>query len=472
MADRKEAAEYIAGLVERARKAQAQIEFATQEQVDDLCTRIGFAGTVPKWTEELCEFCVEESGMGVVKDKIAKMNVKIKGALRDIRGVKTAGLVEENKELGLLKYAKPMGVLGAVIPCTNPEATPFGKAINAIKTRNAIIMAPHPRTKETNKRCVDRMRAVLKKAGYPEDLIITVDPGKVSIEATNELMKQSDFVIATGGAGLVKAAYSSGTPSHGVGAGNAVVIVDETCDMKDVANKIMRSKTFDNATSCSTENSLVVQESVYDELLDALKSEGGYLCNSDEKDLLRKAMWPNYPNDHVLNAKIVAQSFAKIAGIAGIDAPEDRKFFLVEETGVGEEFIFSREKLSVTTTVYKYKDFEDAVERVNEITTYCGPGHSCGIHTEDEERVRILGERIKVSRIMVRQPQCLANSGAWTNGMPMTLTLGCGTWGGNAASENITYKHMLNYTWVSSPIAANQPSDKELFGNLTEAEIL
>jgi len=472
MADRKEAANYIAGLLKRARKAQAQIEFASQDEVDELCTRIGFAGTVPEWTENLCEFCVEESRMGIVQDKIGKMNVKIKGALRDIKGVKTVGLVEHDKKLGLMKFAKPMGVIGAVIPCTNPEATPFGKAINAIKTRNAIVMAPHPRTKVTNKKCVDRMRAVLKKSGFPEDLIITVDPDKVSIEATNELMKQADFVIATGGAGLVKAAYSSETPSQGVGAGNAVVIVDETCDMKDVANKIMRSKTFDNATSCSTENSLVIQENVYDELLAALKDEGAYLCNSEEKAKLQKAMWPNYPDDHILNAKIVAQSFATIAGIAGISAPADRKFFLVEETGVGDDFIFSREKLSVTTTVYKYRDFESAVEKVNEITNYCGAGHSCGIHTTDEAKIKELGEQIKVSRIMVRQPQCLANSGAWTNGMPMTLTLGCGTWGGNATSENISYKHMLNYTWVSSPIKANQPSDEELFGSLTEADVV
>jgi sulfoacetaldehyde dehydrogenase len=472
MADQKEAAKYIAGLVERAKKAQSVIEYATQEQVDELCTRIAYVGTMKEWTKELCVFCVDECGMGVVEDKMAKMDTKIKGALRDIKGVKTVGMVEWDKEKGIMKFAKPMGVIGAVIPCTNPEATPFGKAINAIKTRNAIIMAPHPRTKLTNERCINRMRAALKKAGWPEDLIIGIDPNQVSLESTQELMKQSDFVIATGGAGLVEAAYSSGTPAQGVGAGNAVVIVDETCDMKDVANKIKRSKTFDNATSCSTENSIVVQESVYNDLMAALKAEGAYMCSKEEKAKLQKAMWPNYPADHVLSNKIVAQPFAKIAKEAGIDAPADRKFFLVEETGVGEEFIFSREKLSVTTTVYKYKDFPEAVDLVNRITTYCGAGHSCGIHTTDINRIKELGSKIKVSRIMVRQPQCLANSGAWTNGMPMTLTLGCGTWGGNAASENISWKHLLNYTLVSTPIEINKPSDEELFGKIMHEQVL
>ncbi|MCF8068123.1 MAG: aldehyde dehydrogenase family protein [Desulfobacterales bacterium] len=472
MADKSEAAAYIAGLVERAKKAQAEIEFATQEEVDELCKKIAFSGTRQEWTTELCNFCVEEGKLGHAPHKVLKMDTKIKGTLRDTIGVKTCGLVEHDKEKGIMKFAKPMGVIGGVIPCTNPEATPFCKAISAIKTRNAIIMAPHPRTKVTNEKCTNRMRAVLKKAGYPEDLIITIAPDKLSLEATNELMKQCDFVIATGGGGLVEAAYSSGTPAQGVGAGNAVVIVDETCDMKEVANMIMRSKTFDNATSCSTENALVVHESVYDELFEAMKKEGGYLCNEDEKARLLKAMWPNYPNDHVLSAKIVAQPFTAIAAEASIDAPADKKFFIVEETGVGEEHIFSREKLSVTTTVYKYKEFSDAIDKINEITTYCGPGHSCGIHTTDVERIKELGEKIKTSRVMVRQPQCLANSGAWTNGMPMTMTLGCGTWGGNAASENITFKHMLNYTWVSEPIADTKPTEEDLFGNLTEKDVL
>ena len=360
----------------------------------------------------------------------------------------------------MIKIAKPVGVVAAIVPCTNPEATPVLKAMFAIKGRNAIILAPHPRTKRTNTFIVNSIRDTLKKYDAPEDLVICIE--EPTMEISGELMKQSDLVLATGGGGMVKAAYSSGTPAYGVGQGNAVTVVDETADLKDAANKIMRSKTFDFATSCSTENSCIIQDSVYGDMIENLKNEGGYLVNSEEKVKLKNAMWVH---GH-LNRDIIAQPAQKIAAIAGIDLPEGKTFIMVEETGIGVDYPFSGEKLSVVTTLFRYNDFQEAIEKVNAITTYHGRGHSCGIHSFDEDRIVEFASKTKTSRVMVRQPQCLANSGAWTNGMPMTLTLGCGTWGGNVSSENITWKHLINTTWVSAPIKSNKPCDEELFGKI------
>jgi sulfoacetaldehyde dehydrogenase len=370
------------------------------------------------------------------------------------------GVIERDEARGLIKIAKPVGVVGAIIPVTNPEATPVLKAMMAIKTRNAVVMSPHPKAKKTNTFIVDRIREVLKKYDAPEDLVIGIEEPTMPI--SQELMKQCDLVLATGGGGLVRAAYTSGTPAYGVGVGNAVVVVDETADLKDAADKIKRSKTFDFATSCSTENSLVIQEDIYDDLIEALKAEGGYLLDADEKQKLQSKMW----NNGLLAREIVAQPASTIAAFAGLTIPEETSFFMVEESHVGKDYPFSGEKLSVIVTLYKYKTFQDAIDRVNEITEYQGKGHSCGIHSTNEDHILEFALKTYTSRLMVRQPQCLANSGAWTNGMPMTLSLGCGTWGGNISGENITWKHLLNMTWVSYPIPNNQPTDEELFGDV------
>ena len=456
----KETAEYISGLIKRARKAQAEIEFATQEQVDDLVTRIAWAACQPDFAKKLADFATQETRMGISEHKYGKIMVKVKGTLRDMKGKKSVGIVAEDKVKGYIKIAKPMGVVGALVPCTIPEAAPFVKAISALKTRNAIILAPHPRSKGTNKMAADCMREVLKAQGYPEDLVIGIDA--VSVEASEALMEQCDIVLATGGSGLVKAAYSSGTPAQGVGAGNTVCIIDETADIDDAAEKIIRSKTFDNATSCSTENSIIIHESVYDKVVNALQDRGGYLTNSGEKARLQAAMW----EDGHLSGQIVCQSAQKIAKIADLNIPEDKSLLLVEEDGIGADSPFSGEKLSPVSALYKWKNFDDAINLVNNITAYSGPGHSCGIHTTDEERVKELGKRVRVSRVMIRQPQCLANSGAWTNSISMSTTLGCGSWGGNSVSENVTWKHLLNYTWIYYEIPSTEPTDEELFGSV------
>lgn len=451
---------YVSELFERARKAQKVIEGYDQERVDHLVTAIVWNIVKPGVIEEISEFAVEETQMGNYESKYAKLNTKLKGALRDMKGKKSMGIIERDEERGLFKIAKPVGVVGGVLPTTNPEATPVLKAIMAIKTRNAVILSPHPRAKKTNTMIIDKVREVLKKYDAPEDLVIGVENPTLGI--SQEVMVQADLVLATGGGAMVHSAYTSGTPAYGVGVGNAVVVVDETADLSDAADKIMRSKTFDFATSCSAENSLVIQESVYDELVKELEAVGGYLLNEEEKASLQANMWKN----GVLNNDIVAQSVEKIAEVGQINLPEGKKFLMVEESNVGPDYPFSGEKLSQVVTLFKFNAFSEAIDRVNEITEYQGKGHSCGIHSTDDKRIEEYALKTYTSRVMVRQPQCLANSGAWTNGMPMTLSLGCGTWGGNISSENITWKHLLNTTWVSYPTPANQPTDEELFGDV------
>lgn len=456
------AAEYVANLVERAKKAQAVAEKYTQEQVDELCAAIAYNGTRKDFATEVSKMLVEESGMGLAEHKFGKMMTKIKGTYRDMKGHKSVGIVERNEELGLMKVAKPVGVVGALIPVTNGEATPFVKAISAIKGRNAAILAPHPKAKNTNMEATKNIRATLKKYGAPEDLIIAIDPEYVSVETSGELMKQVDMVLATGSGGMVKAAYSSGTPAIGVGAGNATMIVDGSTDLDSVADMVMRSKTFDYATSCSTENNLVINEEIYDDFIAALEKQGGYLIKNDskEKDVLRDAVWPD---GHALNRQITCQSLDQMSKVSGIKFPANSTFIMVEEDGIGSDHKFSGEKLSMITTLHKYSTFDEAVKKVQEILAYEGSGHSCGIHTIYDYRVLELAEKANASRLMVNQPQCLANSGAWTNGMPMSMTLGCGTWGNNSVSHNVTWKDLLNYTWVSYPIPSTQPTDEELF---------
>ncbi len=457
-------AEKVGGWMARARRAQQAVEFATQEKVDEITTRVAWAAVQPDFARQLAETLVAESGMGEGADKVAKIMTKVRGTLRDMKGRKSAGVVFEDPATGIRRLAKPVGVIGAILPVTNGEATPLVKILCALKTRNAILLAPHPKAQKTCDLAVARVRALLRQQGWPEDLVIGIAP--VSVEISRELMRQCDLVIATGGPALVQAAHTSGTPSYGVGAGNAVCLIDETADAKDAAHKIMQSKTFDHATSCSAENALAIQESIYETMMRELEAAGGYCVTPEEKIRLQAVLWD--PEKNILNRAAVARPAGVIATLAGIRLPEGKRFLLVPETGVGPAYPFSGEKLSVTLAVYRWKTFEEALELADRILAHSGAGHSCGIHTTSDARVLEMARRVKVSRIMVRQPQSLASSGAWTNGMPMSLTLGCGTWGGNISSSNITWEHMLNYTWVSCPIPAAQPTDEELFGGIIQ----
>jgi len=378
----------------------------------------------------------------------------------------SVGIVETDEKRRLVKYVKPMGVIGALLPITNGEATPIVKALWALKSRNAIIMAPHPKGRETCKFVVEYIRSVLKKYGAPEDLVICIDPEHVSVETSNELLKQVDFNVATGGTPMVRVAYSSGTPTIGVGTGNATTYVDTTANLDDAADKIMRSKTFDNSSSCSSENSILAHKDIYDSLIIALEKAGAVIIRdkSEEKAKLQKTVWPEWPEKNVLNRDIPAASIGKIAQLAGITIPEDRKFIVVEENeGIGKQYPLTGEKLSLLVTLIKANDFDDALNKMEAILEYQGKGHSCGIHTTVDERVAKLAEKVPVAKVLVNFPQSLTNSGSWTSGLSQTMTLGCGTWGGNSISHNATWKDLLNFTYVSRPIPSYQPKDEDLF---------
>jgi sulfoacetaldehyde dehydrogenase len=452
--------EGIRALVQKARAAQEQIEFWSQERVDEMIAAVGWEAYERSHAEKCARLAVDETGMGIYEDKLSKHQKKTLGTLRDLHGLKTVGVIEENKEKGLLKIAKPVGVIGALTPVTNASSTITCNGLPILKTRNAVIFAPHPKAKATCDLIAGYMREGLRKVGAPVDLIQNIK--EPSVETTQELMRQVDLIVATGGGPMVKVAYSSGTPSYGVGAGNAVVVVDETADLKDAAKKIFLGKTFDNATSCSSENSCVIQASVFDEVVSYLKGHGGHLCDAAEKALLRKAMWPD--GEH-LSRDIVGQAASKIARIAGIPVAPDAKFLMVLGEAVGPDDLFSGEKLSPVLTLWKYGKFDEAVALVRDITRYSGYGHSCGIHTTKAENMLELATRSRVSRVMVRQVQPFGNSGNYDNGMPFALTLGCGTWGGNIASENVHWKHFLNTTWVSMPIPPVVPDENVIFGS-------
>ncbi len=446
-------------LVERARAAQEQIEFWSQERVDEMVAAAGWEGYRQENSERCARLAVDETGLGVYEDKLLKQMKKTLGTLRDLNGLRTCGIVEDNPETGIIKIAKPIGVVGALTPMTNATSTITSNGLPALKGRNAIIFAPHPKAKKSCDLIAGFMRDGLRKVGAPEDLVLNIeDP---TIELTQELMREVDLVIATGGAGLVKVAYSSGTPAYGVGAGNSVVVVDETADLVDACEKIFKGKIFDNATSCSSENSVIFHESVYEAALGLLTGHGGYLCNAQEKAKLKATMWPD--GEH-LNGAIVAQSAGKIAGLAGIEGARDAKFLIVVGEAIGPEDRFSAEKLSPVLTVWKYREFPEAIAMVGDITAFSGYGHSCGIHTTNPERIVELGSQARVSRMMVNQTQVFGNSGDYINGMPFGLTLGCGSWGGNATNENIHWKHFLNYTYIARPIPPVVPDEDAIFG--------
>lgn len=459
IADTPEAQE-IAGLIARSRAAQAQIENYTQEQVDRLIRGMVWAVAQDGVAEEIAQHTVDETQLGNYDGKFLKIHRKTRAALMDIIDDKSVGVIEEDKERNLIKIAKPVGVIGALSPSTNPEATPVIKSICAVKGRNSIIIAPHPRAKISNKMICDRMRDALVKLGAPADLVIAIETP--SVEKTNELMKQCDRVLATGGGPMVHAAYSSGTPALGVGVGNAVITVDDTADLDDAAEKIRISKTLDLAASCSSDNSVVLFDAIYDAALEKLQAQGGFVIEGENKAKLQNTIWV----DGHLNTAIVAQPAEKIASMAGIDLPAGKTFFIVPETGTGPDYPFSGEKLSVTMALYRARDIDEAIALTNAIQSYQGRGHSCGIYSKNDANIMKLANETYTSRVMVNQPQAPSNSGNLWNGMRQTFSLGCGSWGGNATNNNISWRDLINETWVSKPLAQPKviPSDEELFG--------
>jgi sulfoacetaldehyde dehydrogenase len=458
----------IADMVARGRAAMKQIEGYSQEQLDKLIRAVGWAVANEKTFQVISDMGIDESGLGDRKGRPSK-RFKIQGILRDALRAKTVGIIEEDHARGLVKYAKPAGVIASLVPVTNAGLTEPGNGIYALKCRNAIIFSPHPSSKHTATGVVNLMREAVARLGCPPD-VFQVLPNP-SIPMAQELMRQADLTIATGGPAMVKAAYSSGKPAYGVGAGNATMVIDETADVKHAARNTRLSKTSDNGSGCSADGNLLIDERVYDAMVEALEAEGGYRCNAEEKAKLRDAMWDD--EGHRLVAT-VARPAADIAKAAGFSIPEGKSFIFVEsdQDEIGKQHFFSREKLGVVLAAYRIKGgFDEILKRVERIYEVGGKGHSCGIYSFDDEHIHKLALMAPVSRIMVRQPQSKANAGAFDNGMPMTSSLGCGIWGGNITNENINVKHYMQTTWVSRPIPEDRPSEQELFGEFYGAEV-
>ena len=452
-------------LLSRARAAMAAVDHYDQVAVDRLCRAVAWATANEETFGRLTRMSVEESGMGSA-DGVPARRWKILGILRDALRTKSVGIIEEIPEKGIVKYAKPAGVIAGVLPVTNPLVTMVNMAINAIKCKDALIFSPHPLSRRTALEITRILRAALHKQGAPEDLILCLE--KPSIPLAQELMAICDLTIATGGTAMVRAAYSSGKPAYGVGAGNATVIVDETADIADAAMNTRISKTQNHGSGCSCDGNLFVEASIYDRFLDALQTEGGYLASAEEKAKLQAVMWDA---EGRRLTDTVARAASVIAEKAGFTLPDGKTFIIVKEDKIGRAHRFSGEKLSPVLAIFSYSGFDSVLRMVTEIFEVGGKGHSVGIASFDDDHVHRLASMAPVSRIMVRQPNVRGNAGSFTNGMPQTASLGCGTWGGNITSENISVKHYMNTTWVSRPIPEDKPDEKELLGEFYGSEI-
>ena len=443
-------------LLSNARAAMQAIEGYDQQMVDRLCRAVAWAAGNEQTAIRLANMNVDETGLG---SREPTRRAKILGILRDALRQRSIGIIEELPERGIVKYGKPAGIVVSVIPVTSAYVTPVGVAIYAVKCRDAVIFSPHPASRRTTNEVVRLMRAALAAAGAPADVLQSVE--RPSIPLAAELMSLGDLTIATGGPAMVKAAYSSGKPAYGVGAGNATMVIDETADIAEAARNTRLSKTNDNGSGCSADGNVIVEASVYDRLLARLQEEGGYLVNAEEKRKLQAVYWDS---EGRRTPDTIARPAAVVAERAGFPIPAGKTFLIVEETGIGRECPYSSEKLGVVLAMFKYRGFDTALEMVRQILEVGGKGHSCGIFSFDDDHIHRLALAAPVSRIMVRQVQSRSNAGTFTNGMPMTSSMGCGTWGGNITNENIALRHYMNVTWVSRPIPEDRPSDEELFG--------
>jgi len=450
----------VAELAARGRAAMAALEGGGQDRIDEAVTALAWSIYKPENARMLAEMAVADTGLGNAPDKITKNTRKTFGTLRDLLRVRSTGVIEEDPARGLTIYAKPVGVVAAVCPSTNPAATPINKAMMALKGGNAVIIAPSPAGWSTSARTVALARAELEKIGLPSDLV-QVLPQPASKGLTQALMEAADLVVVTGSQNNVRRAYSSGTPAIGVGAGNVPVIVDESADFADAAQKIMASKCFDNATSCSSENSVVILDKVFDPAIAALEAAGGYLANAEEKQRVVETLW----QDGKLNRHLIAKDAPVLAEAFALpDAARGARFFMVEDSGVGKDHPLSGEKLSLVLTVYRAPDFDAAVAKVGEILDYQGIGHSCGIHTAEPDHARRLAEELEVVRVLVNQAHTFGNGGGFDNGLNFTLSMGCGTWAGNSISENLNWRHFVNLTHLVTTIPEDKPDEEALFG--------
>ncbi|MCP4432813.1 MAG: aldehyde dehydrogenase family protein [Gammaproteobacteria bacterium] len=460
MTDQTDAQSKVTSLVDRARVAQAIYDSYDQAQVDEVVTAVGWAIINDDNNHILTKMAIKDTGIGKYEDKIRKNYRKTLGLLRDLKGAKSVGVIAEYPEKGLIEIARPIGVVGAVVPSTNPVATPFNKTINALKGRNAIILAPSPKGQRVCAELVELIHAELDRVGAPTGLVQHLDL-PVNKADTYELMKQVDLIVATGSGNNVRACYESGTPAVGVGAGNVPVIIDDSASLADAAAKIRASKTFDNATSCSSENSLVILDAVYHDMLAALKNEDAVLLDAEQKKQLQSKLWV----DGHLSRDVIAQTASRIAEVAGFEGMGEASMLMVEETGIGKDYPYSDEKLSPVLTIYRATDFDDAFDITRRILSFKGKGHSVGIHTENDEHIMRIGLDMPTCRVIVNQAHCFATGGSFDNGLPFSLSMGCGSWGGNSIADNMNYRHYLNTTRIARTIPAREPSRSDLFAD-------
>ncbi len=452
-------------IIARARAAQARYEAeGSQDRYDRAALAVGWAIMEPGRNRELAELAVETTGLGNVADKITKNHRKTLGLLRDIRGVTTFGVIRDDPATGITELARPKGVVGAIVPSTNPAATPANNIINALKCGNAIVVAPSPKGIASCERLLAFIHAEFAKIGEDPDLVSMV-PAPGSKDKTQRLMETCDLVVATGSQNNVHRAQTSGTPAVAVGAGNVTVIVDETADLDAAAEKIRASKTFDNATSCSSENSVVVVAAVRDAFIAAMARAGGALV--EDEAAITAALWP----DGHLNRAVIAQDADRMIAALGLtgQVPDGTEYIAVPTEGIGRDHPLSGEKLSRVLAFYTAADFDDALRVTRDIQLFQGAGHSVGLHTTDDARAMMLARAIPTSRVIVNQPHTFATGGSFTNGMPFSLSMGCGSWGGNAVDENVHWKHYLQSTKIVREIPANEPSVDEIFADYWKA---
>ncbi len=452
-----EAREYVLSLIEKGRVAQQEFEKFSQEQVDEAVRAIG--KIIYDNSEMLAKMAVEETRMGVYEDKIQKNKGKSKAVWSKLKGVRSRGIIEYDEAEGIIKVSKPIGVIGAVSPTTNPTMTPMQNAMIALKGGNAIIVGPHPRAKKTGVETVNLMREALKSVGAPEDLIqITPEP---TVEISGFLMSECDACISTGGPGMVKAAYKSGKPAFGVGPGNVQTLVDTDVDIPEAAAKIARSRTYDNGVLCTCEQCVHVPADKHDEMVEELKKQGAYyISKPEEVDALRKGMFPN----GVINKDVVGMSPVFIAKTAGLTVPEDTRLLLVEIEKSGAEEYLAKEKLCPVLAINSYNTWEEAVDKAVTNLKNEGAGHSAVIHSNSKEHVEYAADLLPVSRVGVNMIGSSGLGGGLDNGLNPTATLGCGTWGNNSISENLWWHHLVNiariaYIMPNKPI----PTDEEIW---------
>ncbi|WP_299968839.1 aldehyde dehydrogenase family protein [uncultured Roseobacter sp.] len=451
----------VEAIVARARAAQHRFEQGgSQEAYDRAAQAAGWAIMEPARNRHLAELAVETTGLGNVADKITKNHRKTLGLMRDIQQARTFGVIRDDPATGITEVARAMGVIGAVVPSTNPGATPANNIINALKCGNAIVLSPSPKGVPTCEALLGYIHAEFDKLGVDRDLVQMI-PGRGSKEKTQRLLEIADLLVVTGSQNNVKRAYTSGTPALAVGAGNVAVIVDETADLAAAAKKIEASKTFDNATSCSSENAVVVVDAVYDAFVAEMSRTGGALI-TDERLVTAK----HWVKGH-LNPQVIAQDAPEMIAALGLTGavPEGTSYLAVETRGIGPEHPLSGEKLSRVLALYRARDFDDALRITQHIQLHQGAGHSVGLHTQTQDRALMLAKAIPTSRVIVNQAHTFATGGSFTNGMPFSLSMGCGSWGGNSIDTNLHWRHFMQTTKIVREIPANEPSVEDIFAD-------